>query len=123
MIRADHLGLCAATVGSASFAIRRNQGGERGRMQDLAGKVAFVTGGANGIGFGMARAFLAEGMKVVIADWSADHIEKAKTLLKGSGTRLFALSGGIALMIALATVSIHAVKAAVANPVESLRYE
>jgi NAD(P)-dependent dehydrogenase (short-subunit alcohol dehydrogenase family) len=53
-------------------------------MQDLAGKVAFVTGGASGIGFGMARAFLAEGMKVVIADWNVDHIERARTLLKGS---------------------------------------
>lgn len=53
-------------------------------MQDLQGKVAFITGGANGIGFGMARAFLAEGMKVVIADWSTSHIEKAKAALKGN---------------------------------------
>ncbi|HVO74629.1 MAG TPA: ABC transporter permease [Ignavibacteriaceae bacterium] len=36
---------------------------------------------------------------------------------------IFALSGGIALVIALATVSFQAVKAATANPVESLRYE
>jgi putative ABC transport system permease protein len=36
---------------------------------------------------------------------------------------VFILSGGIALVIALATVSFHAIKAAVANPVESLRYE
>lgn len=36
---------------------------------------------------------------------------------------MFVLSGGIALVIALATVSFQAVKAAVANPVESLRYE
>ena len=36
---------------------------------------------------------------------------------------IFVLSGGIALMIALATISVQAVKAAVANPVESLRYE
>ncbi len=35
----------------------------------------------------------------------------------------FALSGGIALVIALATVSFQAIKAATANPVESLRYE
>ncbi|MEJ2494613.1 MAG: ABC transporter permease [Ignavibacteriaceae bacterium] len=35
----------------------------------------------------------------------------------------FALSGGIALVIALATISFQAVKAATANPVESLRYE
>lgn len=36
---------------------------------------------------------------------------------------VFILSGGIALLIALATVSFQAIKAATANPVESLRYE
>jgi putative ABC transport system permease protein len=36
---------------------------------------------------------------------------------------IFLLSGGIALVIALATVSFQAIKAAVANPVEALRYE
>ena len=36
---------------------------------------------------------------------------------------VFILSGGIALLIAIATVSFQAIKAAIANPVESLRYE
>jgi putative ABC transport system permease protein len=36
---------------------------------------------------------------------------------------MFALSGGIALFIALATVSFQAIKAAVANPIDALRYE
>jgi putative ABC transport system permease protein len=36
---------------------------------------------------------------------------------------MFALSGGIALLIAIATVSFQAIKAATANPVESLKYE
>jgi putative ABC transport system permease protein len=36
---------------------------------------------------------------------------------------VFILSGGIALVIALATVSFQAIKAATANPTESLRYE
>lgn len=36
---------------------------------------------------------------------------------------IFILSGGIALVIALATVSFQAIKAAIANPIESLRYE
>ena len=36
---------------------------------------------------------------------------------------MFVLAGGIALIIALATVSFNAVKAASANPVESLKYE
>jgi putative ABC transport system permease protein len=36
---------------------------------------------------------------------------------------MFILSGGIALLIALLTVSFQAIKAALANPVENLRYE
>jgi len=36
---------------------------------------------------------------------------------------IFVLSGGIALLIALLTVSFQAIKAAIANPIESLRYE
>ena len=39
------------------------------------------------------------------------------------GWWIFAISGGIALLIALLTVSFQAIKAATANPVESLRYE
>ncbi len=39
------------------------------------------------------------------------------------GWWVFLLAGGSALMIALATVSAHAIKAALANPVEALRYE
>lgn len=58
-------------------------------MEDLTGKVAFITGGANGIGFGMARAFLAEGMKVVIADWSDEHIANAQEKLKGNNAAHF----------------------------------
>ncbi len=39
------------------------------------------------------------------------------------GWWVFALAGGFALVIALLTVSTQAVRAAIANPVESLRYE
>ena len=37
-------------------------------MREFRGRVAVVTGGASGIGKALARAFLGEGMKVVIAD-------------------------------------------------------
>jgi putative ABC transport system permease protein len=36
---------------------------------------------------------------------------------------VFALAGGLALLIALATVSLQTIKAALANPVDSLRCE
>jgi putative ABC transport system permease protein len=39
------------------------------------------------------------------------------------GWWIFALAGGMALVIALLTVSFQAIKAALANPVEALRYE
>jgi putative ABC transport system permease protein len=39
------------------------------------------------------------------------------------GPRAFFLSAAVALLIALSTVGYQAIKAATANPVESLRYE
>ena len=53
-------------------------------MEDLTGKIAFITGGASGIGLGMARAFLEEGMKVALADWNDEHIASAREQLAGN---------------------------------------
>jgi NAD(P)-dependent dehydrogenase (short-subunit alcohol dehydrogenase family) len=50
-------------------------------MIDFAGRTAFVTGGANGIGIGLVRALLAEGCKVAIADIRQESIDKALATL------------------------------------------
>jgi NAD(P)-dependent dehydrogenase (short-subunit alcohol dehydrogenase family) len=59
-------------------------------MQNLPGKTAFVTGGASGIGLGIAKALLRAGMHVVIADVRDDHLQAAQAEL-GSAARLLAL--------------------------------
>jgi NAD(P)-dependent dehydrogenase (short-subunit alcohol dehydrogenase family) len=46
-------------------------------MRDFAGKTAFVTGGAAGIGLALGRAFAQAGMKVMLADIEADALQAA----------------------------------------------
>jgi NAD(P)-dependent dehydrogenase (short-subunit alcohol dehydrogenase family) len=50
-------------------------------MADVQGKTAFITGGANGIGLGIARALVGAGANVVIADIRAEALAEAKASL------------------------------------------
>jgi NAD(P)-dependent dehydrogenase (short-subunit alcohol dehydrogenase family) len=60
-------------------------------MDELPGKVAFITGSAGGIGLGIARACARTGMKVVISDIDETTLEQAASGLKGSGAEVLAV--------------------------------
>jgi NAD(P)-dependent dehydrogenase (short-subunit alcohol dehydrogenase family) len=79
-------------------------------MQDLSGKVAFVTGGASGIGLSMAQAFGAEGMSVMLADIEEAALERA---LAGLRERQIRAEGVIADVASRAQVQ-AAAQAAIA---------
>ena len=55
-------------------------------MMDFSNRVAVVTGGASGIGKALAKAFLGEGMKVVIADVEEPALKAATEELGGQVT-------------------------------------
>jgi NAD(P)-dependent dehydrogenase (short-subunit alcohol dehydrogenase family) len=54
-------------------------------IETFEGKVAFITGGASGIGLGVARAIASRGAKVVLADLRSDHLEKAVAAFAAEG--------------------------------------
>lgn len=51
-------------------------------MDQVTGRVAFVTGAASGIGLGMTRAFLGAGMRVMLADIEQEALDRALLTLK-----------------------------------------
>jgi NAD(P)-dependent dehydrogenase (short-subunit alcohol dehydrogenase family) len=57
-------------------------------MKDLANRVAVVTGGASGIGRGMAECFAAEGMKLVLADIEQEALVKTVAELESQGAHV-----------------------------------
>ncbi len=54
-------------------------------MRELAGKTAFVTGGASGIGLALGRAFAEAGVNVMLADIEADALSAAVKSLHNFG--------------------------------------
>jgi NAD(P)-dependent dehydrogenase (short-subunit alcohol dehydrogenase family) len=54
-------------------------------LEDLAGKVAVITGGASGIGFASAKALAREGMKLVLADVEQAALDRAVPEIEALG--------------------------------------
>lgn len=50
-------------------------------MQNIEGKVAYITGGTKGIGLGIAKALVENGVKVAISGRNIDDVEKARLYL------------------------------------------
>ena len=57
-------------------------------MEELAGKVAVVTGAASGIGRALADQFVADGMKVVLADVEQGALDTAVAELEAAGAEV-----------------------------------
>jgi NAD(P)-dependent dehydrogenase (short-subunit alcohol dehydrogenase family) len=77
-------------------------------MDEFSGKVAVVTGGASGIGFGMAEAFAAEGMKIVLADIEHAALADATAKLRATGADVLDVVTDVSVedqMIDLATTT------------------
>lgn len=51
-------------------------------MTDVQGRTAFITGGANGIGLGIARALARAGARLALADRDADGLSRTKAELQ-----------------------------------------
>ena len=80
-------------------------------MKDFRGKTAFITGGASGIGFGMARAFGRAGMNVVIADIEKDVAGKAVDMLNRDQIKAISVHCDVALREQMQRAALDAIAA------------
>ena len=54
-------------------------------MQEFSGRTAVITGGASGIGLGMARSFAKRGMQLVLADLNEELLQAAQQEFSDAG--------------------------------------
>ena len=80
-------------------------------MQDFKGKTAFITGGASGIGLGMARAFGREGMNVVLADIDIEAAKAAAAVLEAEQIKVHPVRVDVAERAAVREAALEAIAA------------
>jgi NAD(P)-dependent dehydrogenase (short-subunit alcohol dehydrogenase family) len=66
-------------------------------MRKFAGRVAVVTGGASGIGRALARAFVSENMRVVLADVQRPALEAVAEELRAAGGEVVAMATDVSV--------------------------
>jgi len=66
-------------------------------MQDLVGKVAFVTGAASGIGLGIAEALAQAGVKVMMADIEQDALDREVARLAATNADVAGVRADVSL--------------------------
>ena len=66
-------------------------------LVDLSGKVALVTGAAQGFGFACARRLAEAGAAVVLADVNADRLEQAAARIAGAGHSVATALGDVSV--------------------------
>ena len=64
-------------------------------MNDLTGKVAYITGGSKGIGYGIAQALLAQGMRVAITSRHLAAAKDAAASLSKDASKILALESDV----------------------------
>jgi 3-oxoacyl-[acyl-carrier protein] reductase len=67
-------------------------------MNDLKDKVAYITGGSKGIGYGIAKKLLEEGMRVAITSRSLPAATKAAASLSKDPSRILAIESEVTSM-------------------------
>jgi NAD(P)-dependent dehydrogenase (short-subunit alcohol dehydrogenase family) len=59
-------------------------------------RVAFISGGASGIGFGLAQALAARGVRIALSDVRQDALAEASEALRRDGAEVLAVPGDVA---------------------------
>jgi 3-oxoacyl-[acyl-carrier protein] reductase len=65
----------------------------------LTGKIVLITGSSRGIGLATAKAFAAEGCRIMLSARSAEQLRDAEAALRGAGTTVAAHSADVARLI------------------------